>query len=137
VQFRKRFRNVLVSPENLPSEDDFVAIFFAARLIAMRIEQRPDYDKIMNKEKHAKFYARSFKDQCFSLINSFIRRAPLDQLARSAATLFPRLTGAGFDAISEALVKEFSQLLDLIVFEKTEFFWFYNKFFQRGIDSWK
>lgn len=114
-----------------------VGIFFGARLIAMRIKQRPDYEKILRREKHAKFYARSYKDMCYSFVKSYVHQVSLTQLSSTVATLFPKFADAGFDVVSGAMLTEISELLDLIVHEKGEFFWLYNKYFQKGVDNWK
>jgi hypothetical protein len=136
LQYRKRFRHVLLDLEDIPTEDEILGIFFGARLIAMQMEKRPDYERLQKGRKHAGFYARTYKDHCYSAINSYLRKAPLQQLSRTVATLMPQLTDAGFDAVSDALTKEFGELLDLIVYEKKEFFWLYNKYFQKGLDKW-
>jgi hypothetical protein len=133
---RKRYKGVLLEAHELPTEDEFLGIFFAARLIADKIRSRDDYDKISTGGRKANFYTRCYKDMCHSMINSYLHRADMEELARVARTLDPTLAGKGFDITADVLLREFYELLSLVVFDKTEFFWLFDKYFKKGLHKW-
>jgi hypothetical protein len=133
---RKRYKGVLLEAHELPTEDEFLGIFFGARIIADKIRRRPDFDKILTGRKKATFYTKSYKDMCHSMVNSYLRRASMEEVGRVASSLNPALEKKGFDVVSSTLLDEFYGLLNLIVFDKSEFFWLFHKYFRKGLDKW-
>jgi hypothetical protein len=123
--------------DELPSEETFVRIFLAARTIAAKVRQRPDFTVISAGNRRAAFPSRTYKTMCYSLVNSFLRKAPMAIVGHAAQQLDPSLTDAGFALVYPTLEKEFANLLDLIVYEKADFFRFYNEHFQSGANKWQ
>jgi hypothetical protein len=133
---RKRYKAVLLDEHELPTEEEFLGIFFGARVIAAKIRVRWDYDKISTGQKKASFYTKSYKDMCFSMVHSYVRRADMVEVGRVASTLNADLAGKGFDLTSATLLEEFNGLLHLIVYDRDEFFCLFHKYFTKGLNKW-
>jgi hypothetical protein len=110
-------------------------MFLAARMIAQGVREREDFPLIRDCRKRPSFTTRSHKTMCYLLVSAYIQGAAMEEVAQTAAAVTPCLVRSGYKRVSEGLLEELVELLDLIVFEHQEFLWWFSRFFEPYWDN--
>lgn len=128
-------RRLPFQPHELPTAEEVLGMFLAARMIAQKVKEREDYHLIRDNRKRPSFTTRSHKTMSYLLVNAYVQGAAMEELAQTAASITPCLSRSGFRRVSETLLGELAELLDLIVFEQQEFLWWFTRFFDSYWDN--
>ena len=131
-----RYKHVLLDIGELPTADEVMCIFVSARLIAAKVRALPHFNEMRTARRKVQYASKPYKDKCFSLMNSYLRRAPMEEVGKLAGQLNPEATNGGYDNVYSILMTEYNDLMAIIVHDKRDFFWFFDKYFDRNIDKW-